>query len=143
MDTDQPETLSRSGPPWNTREAPVDGRHAHHERVRDEPEWFPDEVMVPDVVGMLVDDARKVAQTVGIVLAQSDADGPPLSALTWRLPVIVTSQSPPAGTLIRRYHSVVVTWGSELGGVREPRRPVPRSMSDFTERDPSEDATEA
>lgn len=102
--------------------------------MNDGPEWFPDEVLVPDVVGLLVDDAREVAQTVGVVLSQPEADGPALSALTWRLPVIVTSQDPPAGTLIRRHHSVVVTWGSELGGVRAPRRPAPRSVSDVIER---------
>jgi beta-lactam-binding protein with PASTA domain len=111
--------------------------------VADESNGFPDEVVVPSVVGMVVDDARSVAQTVGLALAQPDPDGPPLSALTWRLPVVVTSQSPPAGTLIRRHHSVVVTWGSELGGVREPRRPVPRSLSDFAEGNPNEDPSEA
>jgi hypothetical protein len=88
---------------------------------------------------MVVDEARGVAQAVGVVLAQPDADGPPLSALTWRLPVVVTSQSPPAGTLITRYDSVVVTWGSELSGVREPRRPLPRSLSDAAEPDPSQE----
>jgi hypothetical protein len=38
--------------------------------MSDGPEWFPDEVLVPDVVGMLVDDARRLAQAVGVVLAQ-------------------------------------------------------------------------
>ena len=134
--------MSPSGRLWDALRAPCRPDVAHHERVDDEPQWFPDDVYVPDVVGMVVDDARKVAQTVGVALAQPDADGPPLGALTWRLPVIVTSQDPPAGTLIRRHHSVVVTWGSELSGVREPRRPVPRSLSDLTERDPSEDPPE-
>jgi beta-lactam-binding protein with PASTA domain len=106
--------------------------------VNDEPAGFRDEVLIPDVVGMVVDDARKLAQTVGITLAQPDADGPPLSALTWRLPVVVTSQDPPAGALIRRNHSVVVTWSSELSGVREPRRPAPRSMKDLAAQDPSD-----
>lgn len=105
----------------------------------DETEWFPDEVIVPDVVGELVDDARRVAQTVGVVLAQPDADGAPLSALTWRLPVAVTSQSPQAGTVVRRHDSVVVTWASGWSGVREPRRPMPRARGGLTERDPRGD----
>ena len=100
-----------------------------------ESQAFPDDVVVPDVVGMVVDEARAVADTAGVVLAQPDADGPPLSALTWRLPAVVTSQDPPAGTPTRRHASVVVTWSSEPGGVREPRRPVPRSRPDVAERE--------
>ncbi|MDP9391337.1 MAG: hypothetical protein M3P89_08130 [Actinomycetota bacterium] len=38
-----------------------------------------DEVVTPDVVGMVVDEAREVAQAAGVVLAQPDPDGPPLS----------------------------------------------------------------
>ena len=87
-----------------------------------------DDVLVPDVVGMVVDDARGAAQVAGVVLAQPDADGPPLAELTWRQPVTVTSQDPPPGTPVRRYASVVVTWSSDESGVREPRRPPPRSM---------------
>jgi hypothetical protein len=36
---------------------------------------MPDEVVVPDVLGLLVDDARTVAQAAGVVLAQPDPDG--------------------------------------------------------------------
>ncbi len=57
-----------------------------------------DEVVTPDVVGMVVDEARKVAQAAGVVLAQPDPEGPPLSELTWRLPMTVTAQDPPPGT---------------------------------------------
>lgn len=91
---------------------------------------FPNEVVFPDVVGMVVQEARAVAQTAGVVLARRASDGLPLSVLTWRLPVIVTSGSPPAGTQMRRHHSVVVTYGCALSGVREPRRPVPRRLAD-------------
>ncbi len=104
-----------------------------------ESDAFQGEVVVPDVIGMLVDEARSVAEAAGVVLAPPDADGPPLSALTWRLPVIVTSQDPPAGTSIRRHGSVVVTWDSRTSGVREPRRPLPRSRPDVAERDTGDD----
>ena len=87
-----------------------------------------DEVLTPDVVGLVVDDARAVALAAGVVLAQPDPDGPPLAALTWRQPVTVTGQDPPPGTPVRRYASVVVTWDSAAGAVREPRRPAPRTL---------------
>ena len=88
-----------------------------------------DDVLVPDVVGLVVDDARSIAGAAGVVLAQPDPDGPPLAALTWRLPVTVASQDPPPGTPVRRYASVVVTWSPDEAGVREPRRPVPPSVT--------------
>ena len=83
-----------------------------------------DDVLVPDVVGLVVDDAQVVASAAEVVLAQADADGPPLSALTWRKPVRVLTQDPPPGTPIRRYGSVVVTWTSDEASVREPRPAV-------------------
>lgn len=92
-----------------------------------------EQVITPDVVGMAVDDARRIAHAAGVVLAQPDPDGPPLSALTWQLPVFVTSQEPPPGTVLNRWESVVVTWTPDEAGVREPRRPTPRSMSDASE----------
>ena len=82
-------------------------------------------MLVPDVVGLVVDDARSVAGAAGVVLAQPDPDGPPLAALTWRLPVTVATQDPPPGTPVRRYASVVVTWTPDGSPVREPRRSVP------------------
>ncbi len=85
-------------------------------------------VVVPDFLGMVVDDARSYAYARCVNLSPPDADGPPLSALTWQRPVVVTSQEPMAGSLILAWHPVVVTWSSEadLTGVREPRRPHPR-----------------
>lgn len=88
-----------------------------------------DEVLVPDVIGLVVDDASDVAVAAGVVLAQPDPDGPPLSALTWRKPVVVLTQDPPPGTPVRRYASVVVTWSRDGTGVREPRRPGPPSVA--------------
>lgn len=96
----------------------------------------PEEVLTPDVVGLVVDDAYDVAVVAGVVLAQPDPDGPPLPALTWRQPVTVLTQDPPAGTSIRRYESVVVTWTTDEAGVREPRRPVPPDVADAEDRPP-------
>jgi beta-lactam-binding protein with PASTA domain len=96
--------------------------------VSDAPQLPPEQVITPDVVGMVVDRARTVAQAAGVVLAQPDPDGPPLAALTWQRPVTVLRQDPPPGTMLRRWGSVVVTWTSEETGVREPRRPLPQPL---------------
>ena len=88
----------------------------------------PERVVTPDVVGMVVDEARATAHAAGVVLAQPDPDGPPLAELTWRRPVTVTSQHPAPGTVLRRWESVVVTWNRDETGVREPRRPAPRPV---------------
>ncbi|MHA3704200.1 PASTA domain-containing protein [Jatrophihabitans sp. YIM 134969] len=87
---------------------------------------------MPDVLGMVVDDARLFAHGHGVTLAQRDPDGPPLVALTWQRPVVVTGQDPPAGTPVSAWHTVVVTWAARAGpaGVREPRRPLPRTQPD-------------
>lgn len=90
---------------------------------------LPEQVITPDLVGMLVDRARKIAQAAGLVLAQPDPDGPPLAEMTWQRPVTVLRQDPPAGTMLRRWASVVVTWTPGETGVREPRRPLPQSFS--------------
>ena len=92
-------------------------------------------VLVPDVVGLVVDDAREVAGLAGVVLAPLDPDGPPLAALTWRRPVRVATQNPTVGTRIRRYGSVVVTWTPDETGVREPRRPVPPTVAGADDAD--------
>ena len=75
----------------------------------------------------------RAAATAELVLAPVDADGPPLGTMLWphESQYVITSQSPVAGTLVRRYESVVVTFnkidseGPDAAGVREPRRPSP------------------
>lgn len=89
--------------------------------------------VVPDVVGMVVDDAARRATAARLTLAQPDPDGPPLAALTWRTSARVTSQRPAAGTVLRGWESLVVTWDDGRGGVREPRRPTPRVVPDAAE----------
>ena len=73
------------------------------------------QVITPDVVGMLVEDARKAAQAACLVLAPFDPDGPPLGARTWHLFATVTSQVPPPGTALNRWESLVVDWSSDQG----------------------------
>lgn len=87
-----------------------------------------DVVVVPDVVGMTVEEGRRLAHEHGVVLAQPDADGPPLAALTWPDVWWITDQHPAPGTTLYRWDSVVIGFqdGSDgPTGVREPRRPPP------------------
>jgi hypothetical protein len=87
-----------------------------------------DAVIVPNVVGLHVRDAQKVASDAGVKLAQPDPDGPPLSTLTWPHDFWITKQTPPPGARLWKWDSVVVEWTASRGdvaGVREPRRPVP------------------
>src|SRR4051794_18400962 len=88
-----------------------------------------DPVVVPDVVGLTVAEGRRIAEAAGVALAQPDADGPPLAALTWPGVWLITDQDPTAGTTVRRWDSVRVRFGEVTGdglsGVREPHRPAP------------------
>lgn len=91
-----------------------------------------DEVTVPDVVGMTVDAGRRLATEAGVALAPPDADGPPLGALTWPGIWTITQQHPAPGSTVFRWDSVVVHFtpgGDGPAGVREPRRPGPRSSA--------------
>ncbi|MEU3721512.1 PASTA domain-containing protein [Streptomyces sp. NPDC031705] len=67
-----------------------------------------DEVSVPDLVGLIVTDARKVAWEAGLVIAAADPDGPPVGALTWPGVWRVTAQSPAPGSRMRRMGSLVI-----------------------------------
>lgn len=88
-------------------------------------------VDVPNVVGMRLSDAHRIAHAAGVVLAQPDPDGPPLPALTWPGEYLVTGQDPQPGARLWRWDSVVVRWRAldrgDPSGVREPRRPSPGS----------------
>jgi hypothetical protein len=86
------------------------------------------EVTVPDVVGLLVTQARSVAHQAGLALAAGDPDGPPLGALTWPGVWVVTAQTPAPGSRMRRWGSMVIDFRELPGGTagdREPRRPPP------------------
>lgn len=95
------------------------------------------QVTVPMVLRMTVLAGRRVAGAAEVVLAPTNPDGPGLGGLLWphEAEYVITSQSPPAGTLLRQHDSVVITYerssgdGPEPAGVREPRRPRPASGS--------------
>jgi hypothetical protein len=99
-------------------------------------------VRVPDLVGLTVPAARKVAWDAGVVIAAEDPDGPPLSSLTWPGVWVVTAQQPASGSVLRRRGSVVVDFRKRPGeetGNREPRRPLPPFDVLTGERDLAED----
>ena len=103
-----------------------------------------DEVTVPNVVGLTVGQARRVAWDAGVVVAAEDPDGPPLGALTWPGVWVVIAQQPAPGSVMRRRGSVVVEFracGDEAGD-REPRRPLPPLDVLSAERDLPQDTDE-
>ncbi|WIB65723.1 PASTA domain-containing protein [Curtobacterium sp. MCBD17_040] len=67
-----------------------------------------DRVIVPNVVGLPFHVGRDVAHDAGVVLANSDPDGPPIGALAWPGLFYITSQRPAAGAKLYRWDSVVI-----------------------------------
>ena len=65
---------------------------------------------VPDLVGRPVDIANELAAEVGLVLSGADPDGPGIRSRTWPGLFWVTSQDPPAGSVIERGSHVRVTF---------------------------------
>jgi hypothetical protein len=102
-------------------------------------------VVVPDLVGLAVEEARRVATEAGVVAASGDPDGPPLAALTWPGRFVVTAQQPPPGTSALRWDSVVVVVRPDEGGAgdREPRRPRPDLRVDRADPRADEDEERA
>jgi beta-lactam-binding protein with PASTA domain len=85
-------------------------------------------VIVPDVAGLDVRQAARLAEAAGLALAPPDPDGPPLAALTWPGKHRVVAQRPAPGTVLHRWDSLVVEVtpaDDGSAGDREPRRPVP------------------
>jgi hypothetical protein len=86
-------------------------------------------VVVPHVVGLSWEEARRVLERARLVAVGPDPDGPPLGA---EEPPdgIVTDQSPESGAKVPA-GSPVILWVQRDGGsgVREPRRPRPRPKS--------------
>ena len=91
-----------------------------------------DVAVVPAVVGLTVRDAIEYACWAEVGIGGSP-DGPPLESLVYPCDeFVVTSQTPAPGTRLRRYETVVVEWapiGGDGAGVREPRRPLPPTVS--------------
>jgi hypothetical protein len=83
-------------------------------------------IVVPNVIGMSWDAARRRLTEKGLVGVGPEPDGPLPTAVDWSERV-VTDQSPeagarvPAGSLVRLW----VERGGGSAGVREPRRPKP------------------
>ena len=94
-------------------------------------------VVVPNLIGMAFDVARKVVHEKGLVAEGPDPEGPPLGALGWPDGVVV-DQSPESGAKVPP-GSVVRLWvergGGGGAGVREPRRPLPDPKSGQRMRD--------
>jgi hypothetical protein len=97
------------------------------------------DVRVPNVVGSSVEDAHRTLAAAGLVAVGAEPDGPPLMELTGT----VTDQSPESGACVAA-GSAVTLWIRRRGGgagVREPRRPTPRSGTGREMRlDPLDDA---
>lgn len=87
------------------------------------------DVVVPRVVGSLVPDAHRLAEAAQLILTSDDADGPPLSALTWSGTWVITRQRPAPGERAQPGDLLWVRCREEpddgSGGVREPRQPRP------------------
>ena len=65
-------------------------------------------VTVPDVVGLPFHVGRDLAADAGVTLANPDPDGPPIAGLAWPGLFYITSQSPPPGSRIPKWDSVVI-----------------------------------
>ena len=87
------------------------------------------QVEVPQLVGMVVADARQAGHQAGLVVVSADVDGPPLRGLAWPGTWIVTAQRPAPGAWLTRWDNVVIEFeelrGGESAGDREPRMPLP------------------
>ena len=74
------------------------------------------QVEVPQLVGMVVADARRAGHHAGLVVVSADVDGPPLGPLTWPGTWIVTAQRPAPGTLLSRWDNLVIEFEELRGG---------------------------
>ncbi len=101
-------------------------------------------IVVPNVIGMSYEVARKILYEKGLVAESPDPDGPPLGALGWP-DGVVADQSPESGAKVPR-GSGVKLWierggGGGGAGVREPLRPLPDPKSGQRMRDEATDET--
>lgn len=84
--------------------------------------------LVPDLVGMTVEDARDKARSSGFSLATGDPDSTPISFYASRGGWRIVSQAPAAGALAPLHSAIVVEveeGGGGESGDREPRVPHP------------------
>jgi len=85
-------------------------------------------VVVPDLVGLPMHEARDAGHHAAVVVVAADVDGPPLGALTRPGVWVVTAQDPSSGSSVAKWDNVRITFrradGNEAGD-REPRLPPP------------------
>lgn len=97
--------------------------------------------IVPNVIGMSWEVARKTLLQNGLSAASPDPDGPPLGALGWPDGVVV-DQTPESGAKVPRGMEIrlwIERRGDGGSGVREPRRPLPDPKSGQRMREESTD----
>ncbi|MGH9089049.1 MAG: PASTA domain-containing protein [Acidimicrobiales bacterium] len=88
----------------------------------------PQTVVVPQLIGLPVGEARSLADAAELILTSGAPDGPPLGSLTLTGYWVVTEQRPPAGTAVEPASLVVIDFedgGGGEAGDREPRTPRP------------------
>ena len=71
-------------------------------------------VDVPNVVGRHFLNARDMAQSAGVTLANPDPDGPPIGAIVWPNDPIVRKQVPAPGSTLYEHDSLRVWLSSDL-----------------------------
>ena len=100
-------------------------------------------VEVPQLVGLVVRDAREAGRQAGVVVVSADLDGPPLGGLTWPGVWIVTGQRPAPGSRVPRWANVVIEFeelrGGGHAGDREPRLPRPDPGALVAEAEPPDE----
>lgn len=97
-----------------------------------------DFAVVPNVVGMTTWEALHTARGQGFDVFGPDPDGTPVTAATAGMAARISSQHPAPGTVARRFTAVEIRVdGGGTAGVREPRRPPPRSSAGAGEGDPA------
>jgi hypothetical protein len=77
------------------------------------------QVVVPDLVGLPVPEARRKGHEAGLVVVSADPDGTPLGELTWPGIWIVAAQHPAPGARLSRWDNLVIEF-EELRTLRGP-----------------------
>ena len=73
------------------------------------------QVVVPDLVRMVVPQARRKGHEAGLVVVSADPDGTPLGGLTWPGTWIVTAQQPASGARLSRWDNLVIEFEERRG----------------------------
>jgi hypothetical protein len=98
------------------------------------------QVVVPQLVGMIVADARQVGHEAGLVVVSADVVEPPLAGPTWPGIWLVSTQHPVPGIWLPRWDNVVIEFeelrGGEGAGDRELRMPLPAPGALVVELEP-------